>query len=414
MVINSLKQEDTVAAKGRATGDSQRSTLWWFLVITIACSTAGFSFGPLSPFLIETFGISRAETGLFTVIVSSAAGVLAVAAGWAVDRVGVRLCLLLGTVTVGLFLAGLAQSHRIELAYFCAFAIGVGNTFLNPAMVKGLMLSYPPERRATVVGLRQSGVTIGMAIAGVAIPSLSLALSWGWAVAIIGAIIVILGLLNIPMLRDLDSGGTARAKPASVRQIWQVFKSRNIILVGVVSAGYIATQLSLLTYLVLYLTEARDFTIQAAGVVLAGVGISGSFARVVWGSISDRLFHGRRKPVALIIGLMSLAASVTVGIFGVSMPVWLLWCTLVFFGFSAVGWNGLILTFAAEVGPVEMPATAVGSMMTLSTVGVFFVSLFGYIVDSTSSYGLAWLLLSVWCAISVAATVFIHEKRMAT
>lgn len=395
----------------RASGNAQWGAFGWLLVITIACSLATFSFGPLAPFLRSTFGITLAEIGFFTTIVNSATSIFSLAAGWVVDRLGIRRCLLIGTAIVGVFFVALAQSHRIEIAYFFTLVIGVGYAFLSPAIVKDLMLSFSPKSRATLVGVRQSGVIIGAAICGATLPPLALALGWQGAVILIGAIIVVVAALNVPLLREPLGIETTQVQPTAVTQIWQVIRSRNVVLLGLVSSGYIATQFSLLTYLILYLTETRTFTVQEAGLVLAAVNVSGACARVIWGFLSDKLFRGRRKPVIFIIGLISLAATTTIGFFGAAMSIPLLCSIFVIFGFSGVGWNGLVLTFAAELGPADMPATSVGSVITFSTIGVLFTSVFGYIVDFTSSYSLAWLFLGFWCAIALVSVTLIREKR---
>ena len=75
------------------------------------------------------------------------------------------------------------------------------------------------------------------------------------------------------------------------------------------TALFLIGQMSLLTYLPLYLKESMGFTAYWASQALAVAQGGAMIGRVGWGVASDRIFGGRRKIVLVIIGLLSVALS---------------------------------------------------------------------------------------------------------
>jgi len=72
------------------------------------------------------------------------------------------------------------------------------------------------------------------------------------------------------------------------------------------TAIFLIGQMSLITYLPLYLKESMGFTPYWASQALALAQGGAMVGRIGWGVASDRLFGGRRKIVLIIIGLVSV------------------------------------------------------------------------------------------------------------
>src|SRR5262245_32029555 len=96
--------------------------------------------------------------------------------------------------------------------------------------------------------------------------------------------------------------------------------------------------------------------------------------------------------VVLVAVMMIIAAGSTLSAFGLSLigpgvPAVVLWLLLITTGLSAVGWNGINMTFVAELAGRSASATAAGFNLTGSYVGILIgPPLFGLLVDASGSY----------------------------
>jgi len=194
--------------------------------------------------------------------------------------------------------------------------------------------------------------------------------------------------------------------------LFQVVTNRNIILFSLVDCVWSSIQMSVSTYLVLYLKEALLFSVVLAGGYLAVAQISAGIGRVAWGVISDLLFNSRRKIVLLMVGMITTITTLSMGALSTNTPDWLLFMIVVLMGFSVMGRHGLLITFVAELAGKKLAGTAMGVSITIIYMGVIVgPPLFGYIVDRTHSYTLSWLVFGTASALATAALLLVEEKR---
>ena len=114
--------------------------------------------------------------------------------------------------------------------------------------------------------------------------------------------------------------------------------------------------------------------------------------RVGWGVASDRIFGGRRKIVLIIIG--SRRAIVLTGFEFDGTGDVLLSCLLaivVSLRLCIVGYQGVSYALIGELAGKARTGVAMGLMITINAgAATLGTPIFGYIVDRTGSYALAW------------------------
>jgi MFS transporter, ACS family, hexuronate transporter len=379
--------------------------------IQFVSSMANSSFGPLAPFLIADLNINRTQMGLFSSLVSLGAVLFSLPAGWLVDKFGVRRLLLLGSGMLGLFYALFSLTFGLAVGYVIVFLIGIGYLFIGPTTAVALIQWFPAGTRATAVSLKQSAVTAGAAAGAVILPALAVWLNWRYAVAILGIVVVLVAVSGFSVYRECprQPSGTQPLAPAAFRK---VIGNKNLLYLGLACSVYIALQACLFNYLVLELVEVKTLSAIVAGTFLMVANIGGAVGRIIWGAVSDRAFHGRRKPTIMVIGLFSSLLVIISSISLPGIPGWLLYAVLALLGACAFGWNGVLLVFAAELSGKETAATGLGLTIAIATLGgVIGPPLFGYIVDRTSSYTPAWLVLGIGMLAAVALISFIKETK---
>src|SRR3546814_5700088 len=86
-----------------------------------------------------------------------------------------------------------------------------------------------------------------------------------------------------------------------------ILKIPAIWILCLASATTYVTRYAINSWGILYLQEARGFSLPAAGTLLMTSTLAGIAGAIAFGFVSDKLFNARRPPVNLLFGLMELA-----------------------------------------------------------------------------------------------------------
>jgi len=380
-----------------------------FSLQTILSMTV-FSFGPLAPFLLEALNINRAQLGLFNSLINLAVMIFGLPAGWLIDRFGVRR-LLLVTGMLGVFFALFSRVDNVGTGYVLIFLAGIGYAFTGPSTSMALVHWFSPRSRATALSIKQSAVTIGSAVGAVIIPVLATGLGWSNTTLILGAAIMVVVVAGFLVFRDPSSRSPAPQSPA-LAIFRRLLGDKRLLHLGLACGAYGALQISISTYLVLQLVQVKGMPAIEAGAFLMVTNIGGAVGRIMWGSLSDRAFGGKRKTPLTIIGIISgtLAIVLSIGISG--LPWGLLFFMMVILGATAFGWNGVFMAFATEISSRDMTAAGLGWAMSLGMIGAIAgPPLFGYIVDRTTSYNPAWLIFGIVVLVAALSLILIKEHK---
>jgi MFS family permease len=333
---------------------------------------------------------------MFTSLVYTGNVLFGALCGWIIDRYGVRRFLLIGPAILVLFFLILPWTPSYGIALALVMLGGFGYVFINPSAAKALTIWFSPERRATAIGIMKSGVNAGGALGAAVLPTLALLIGWRNGLTYVVVAVIGLNIFVMAIYRDPPGQVYKATISFGLREMRQVVTNRSIVLLGCVGMAYSAIQLSTSTYLVLFLMEHMHLSVVLAGTYLATASLSGAAGRVIWGIVSDRVFQGRRKIVLFIIGLISGALAISIAFTTQYMQGWLLYLIMAIFGFASFGWMGVHVTYLAELAGADQAGTAVGFGLSITGLGILFgPPLFGYIVDITQSYAIAWTVLGI-------------------
>ncbi len=361
------------------------------LLVQTAASLGNQGISPLAPFLVTDLGLTRSQVGLLvTATVVGGLGVLMLA-GSLSDRFGVRRLFLIGMMLAGIPLALAALAPEYVWLLLPMALYGIGNGFALPPTTRAIVEWFPNRRRGLAMGIKQTGVAMAGLICGLMVPPLGQAFGWRGALLVLGLVCIASGALAWLAYRDrpVESAGAKAPRPA----FGTVIRNRNLLLLSCVTFLYGGVQLSIVGFLVLFLTERLGLSIAEAGGLLALAQGGGVVGRIGWGLVSDTVFGGRRKVVIGIIGVLAALSSFGLAATGAETPRAVLLLTLAVAGVSAIGWNGINMTFVAEIAGRQASATAAGVNLTASYMGIMVgPPLFGLLVDWTGTYTVAFQL----------------------
>jgi MFS family permease len=279
-----------------------------------------------------------------------------------ISQLGLACC------TAGL---ALAASASLPLVVLGAFVVGLGYGPTTPASSVILVRASPPSRIALTFSIKQTGVPAGGVIAGALVPALILAIGWRGGAIAIGLACLAFAVAIEPLRKRYDHGLDARA-PVSLASMFApvalVLGNARLREMALTSFVYGGVQITLVTYLVTFLTESFALSLVVAGLVMAVSQIASVAGRVAWGLIADRALS--RRTMLGLLGLgMGFSALATLS----AAPEWPQWLLFVFaslFGATAVGWNGVFLAEVARLAPAAKVSQATGGCLFFTFLGV--------------------------------------------
>jgi MFS family permease len=135
-------------------------------------SLVNFGLPAIGPELLEDFDLTLFELGAVLTGGLLGAGAALIGAGVLVDRIGARRSMVAGTAlgTLGLAVAAAASSKHV--LFWALVVFGVGSAVVPIAGTGALFRAYPASRRGWALGVRQTAVPLGGAVAAVLFPAL--------------------------------------------------------------------------------------------------------------------------------------------------------------------------------------------------------------------------------------------------
>ena len=373
----------------------------------------GLTLPPLIPFLQSELNMNYTHVGSIMTFLYLGAMVISLPAGWLTDRLSIKKMVLLSQVMMGCFVILYSLVGNYIAAILLAFAMGVAYGMVNPPTTIGIMLLVRKEMRGIAMSIKQTGVPLGGALAAGLLPPLALRFSWKVSFIFAGGAIILSGLLSQLLYQQSQRNNiNAHFDPKGKSQeiCGRTYLDKNIIFLGIGGAFCAIVQISLVTYIILYLKDVKNFDLILAAFCLTLVNIGGILGRVFWGMVSDWLFKGSRKALLKIIVSLIFLTSL---ILALNMPLSLvvLFVVLFIFGFSAMGWNGIFLAFIGELADKDTAGRAVGLCMMFTFIGnLFGPILFGKILDMTRSYSVGWYFLCASMVVAFLLFSLIEEK----
>jgi sugar phosphate permease len=330
----------------------------------------------LAPQLRAEYDLSYGEIGVLLAATSIGMTPTLLPWGLLADRVGERVVLPvgLGASAVVLAPAGFVPSYAELVALL--IAAGAFGASVNAASGRAVMQWFPRSQRGLALGIRQSNVPIGGLLAALVLPPLENATGLGGAflaLAIAAAAGAIAGAVLLRDPRGRRAVNRPPSRPLRERAVWRLSGASGLLLVG---------QTATMSFTVLFLHTARDFSPSSAARVLAVQQVLGLGLRILAGHVSDRQQArvGLMRRLALAIAFtLFLVAVLTKADAALLVPL------LVVAGAIGLSWNGLSFTAAAEMAGVGASGAAIGLQQTvLGIAGIIVPIGFAAIVAASS------------------------------
>jgi sugar phosphate permease len=332
----------------------------------------------LAPALRERYDLSLTEVGI--ALSSVWVGPILTLLLWGLlsDRVGERIVLASGLTLCGALVAAAGWAHSfLTLVVLLAVAGGMGAS-VNAASGRAVMHWFPARERGLALGIRQTAIPVGGALAALSLPAVNGAGGLKASFIFMGAVCLVSAAVAAAAVRE-TAGSEHELEAEDVE--WTLRDSRLWVL-STGSGLYLFAQISLTAFLVLFLHDVHGLSQRAAAAVLAVLQVGAVVTRISAGRISDAM-QARIRPLRWI-GLAS-AAGVLLTAVVTNAPVAVVVPVMVAAGAISMAWNGLSVTAAAELAGLSRSGAAIGfQQTTLAVLGVLVPAGFAYLVETTS------------------------------
>ncbi|WP_207538192.1 MFS transporter [Sabulicella rubraurantiaca] len=353
------------------------SALAGTLLVQTVCSFASISVPILGPPLMMRAGLSPESIGLVSAL--SAAGIcwFLACGGAMLSHFGPIRTLQIGMVCMAVGIAILSQPLGF-LGLLGALAIGFGNGPNTPAGSQILIRHAPPAHRTLIFSIKQAGVPLGGALAGLIVAPVAAAHGLSAALGLLIALLLAccLAIQGFRGSLEAEKGprqpGWARAliQPAEmVRCVGALRAHPSLPMLTVIGASYSLMQACLTAFIATFVYTRHGASLAEAGQVVAVMQCASMIGRIALGWVADRMGNAMRH-----LGLQAILSGAAVSLLVVAGDEgrWALYACAGLVGFTAIGWNGVHIAELARVAPLPL----VSSVTAAS-------SLFGFVASVT-------------------------------
>ena len=316
------------------------------------------------------------------------------AAGLCVSAVANLLVGLLGLANGG----GLVGNMTLFVAFAVMWGLnGWAQSMGAPPAIIALSRWYPLSIRGTFYGFFSASHNLGEFLSFLFVGAVVGICGWQWGfvgsslAGVIGVVIIVCLLHDTPESKGLPPIGVLTGEEtaeeshhhASTSELQRSAIRNPLVWVLALSSAFMyVSRYAINGWGVLFLQEAKGYSLATATQVISVNALLGILGTVFSGWLSDRLFHGRRNVLAFGFGVLNTLALALFLYSGNGMFVNLL--SMVFFGMAI----GVLICFlgglmAIDIVPREATGAALGIVGMASYVGAGLQDIIsGWLIDS--------------------------------
>ena len=350
-------------------------------------------------------------------------------AGWVVDRIGVRLSLVLAVGWWSLFTIATGFARGITQFIGARLMLGVGEAASIPSFTKVAFNWFPRRERGLACSIFNSGSTAGSALSIPLVTWLIVIVGWRGAFIVTGGLGIVWVLLWWFVYRDperhraiapaaVDALLAERAAPVTVtaKISWaDLFRYRSVwgLMIGMFCLNFAIY--FFITWFPSYMLQARGFSLTSfagLGMVPALMAIAGNW---LGGWTSDRLlkmgWSATRARKTCLVGGMVMASSIGISAVAENVYLCLALFALAYASLSFAGAN--VWTVASELAPTPGHVASISSIQNFAgnLAGIMITTFTGVMLALTKGSFLVPLAVAgALCVVGALSYLFVVGK----
>jgi MFS family permease len=375
-----------------------------FFIICVILVGSSLSFGVFFKSIESEFEISRATTSGILSVYMVLGAAFSILGGWALDRYGPRIIILLMGLFTGLsFLLSSQTTSLWQLYITYALFLSVGVSAIYVVRISTISRWFK-EKRGLALGIASSGIGLGQVIMVPLATFLISTLAWRIAYIVMGLIawLIVLPLSRL-LKRDPYEMGTfpdgrggypsdTENVNASVQlrslSLIQALKTRSFWALILMTFSHGFSFMLIQTHIIPYTTDI-GFTIGEAATVLSLLGGVSIIGGIIMGRVSDSF--GRKTTIITSLLLQAGAC------------VWLIWTQdswiffpfAIIYGFASGGFTPPLNVITSDTFGLHNIGLITGTLSIGWGIGAAVGPIIGGVIfDVKQSYSIAFLLVT--------------------
>jgi len=307
--------------------------------------------------------------------------------GFLADHMNLKIFFAFGVLVSALLNIGMGFSTILWVSVLLWGLNGWFQGFGAPTGAVALATWFSNRERGRMYGIWSTAHAIGEGLTFVGVAGIVTLLGWRagfWGPGAL-CIVVAVGLyllmqdrpqtLGLPRVADWkqDYVSADGGKGGTQESTWSlqltILKIPAIWILALSSASIYVTRYAINSWGVLYLQEAKGYTLMQAGGVISVNTVAGILGAVAFGFMSDKLFSARRPPTNVIFAAMEIVGLLMVFFGPPGKPAFM---TVAFFIYG-FGLTGLVTSlgglFALDIAPKRAAGAAMGFIGVFSYIG---------------------------------------------
>lgn len=356
-------------------------------------------------FMVKEFGWSREQvtSGNFygkTLVLP----LFGFAAGWIIDRFGLKRLIIAGILFGGISIIGLGQVDSLPLFYACFIFNALGYVCAGPLPNQVLLSRWFNESRGKAMGFAYLGIGLGGAITVKLAAWLTGQFGWQTSLLWLGLLMIVVSLpLTLAINDRSDEFRQQATQPAM--PIGDILRSGPFYLLAIGSLCSIGAVGATNQHLKLYLTRDSGFAQDKAANVIALVLLTSNIGRLLMGWLADRY---PKKYVMILIYLL-VAAGIPL-LFFIDQPG-VIYLFAIVFGIGMGGDYMIIPLMAAELFGLRVMGRIMGLIIVADGLAEAWVpKLVGRLRDQNPDYTKGFTVMIAFALLGAVAISFLPKR----
>lgn len=372
---------------------------WIILLVATLSQTAAtfvtYGMGPVASFYQIEWGLSSFQTGLIVSAVNIGPIFSMLVFGYFMDKKGEKQLIGWGSILLGLSSLLLIPVHHYTTLLLVLIVVGIWYGSAQTGGSSAIVKWFPDKHRGLAIGIRQTGIPIGGALASSILTYLYQHIHLTSVHITQGLVAIAGGLLFLLLYQEPKQRVTVAANPVTFKEKVHAIKNNRalypIYFVGIVM---MSLQMVIIAHLMSYLHQEGGYSLTEAGKYLSIILLGGMVGRIVLAWISDCYFSQKRESLLVLV---MVATFIMIGCLPFVMSaksLMIIFCSIL--GFFALGWYSLYIACVTEQSDSQSVGLTVSTALTINQ---FFIVLaptcYGLLVALFSSHQLAIDLIAV-------------------